>query len=244
MARNNSTYKFQSCYFNKIGEWNPVGGVTTAPLGVGIPNVTADGTATARTITGSDSVSLAARIGYVSAATAGSLAGYRHGSNRHSINTFGQGGFEYLHVFAPICTVSDARMFCGLRNLTTTPTNVQPDTLVNCIGVGKLSGSTNMHVIHNDGAGTATTIDLGSSFPTNNSTDLYKVIFRGKKDNTVDYIVENISTLVSVKGNISTNLPSVSTLLNPTNWICNNATAVAVALDLAYLRIEQPYGFA
>ncbi len=62
--------------------------------------------------------------------------------------------------------ISGQRFFCGFtkNNQFSAPTNVEPSTLTDIIGVCQLSTSTNMHVIHNDASGTATTIDLGSSY--------------------------------------------------------------------------------
>lgn len=61
---------------------------------------------------------------------------------------------------------SASRMFTGFSSLFTlaAPTNIEPNTLTNSIWVCKLSTSDNLHLIHNDWAGIATTFDLWSNF--------------------------------------------------------------------------------
>jgi len=132
-------------------------------------------------------------------------------------------------------------MFCGFSTATGAPTNVEPNTLTNCVGVGQLSTSNNLHVIFNDGAGTASVIDLGANFPANGNASAYKVTFIALANGgSIDYTVERIGTAFSATGTLATDLPANNTLMAVQLWRTNNATLLAVALDLIGLYIETP----
>ncbi len=115
--------------------------------------------------------------------------------------------------FAENCTNANVRVFAGVST-TTLFTNVEPTALLNCIGLAKLTTSNNLHLIHNDGSGTATAIDLGASFPSNTiETDFY--VLRLKTNGSdVDYTVTRVNTGGVVTGTLTTDLPSASTALN------------------------------
>lgn len=132
-------------------------------------------------------------------------------------------------------------MFCGLSTVTGAPTNVEPNTLTNCVGVCKLSTSNNLHVIVNDGTGTATTFDLGADYPANGSTSAYEVtIYCDPNSATIDVTVRRIGTGFIEGITLSTDLPVSTTLMGIQLWRCNNATALAVGLDLISLYVETP----
>ena len=134
--------------------------------------------------------------------------------------------------------VSGQRFFCGISkgNQFTPPTNVEPSTLTDIVGVCQLSSSTNMHVVHNDASGTATTIDLGSSYPCTDSQYNYYITI---EQTTTSYIVTvervTVATGVSISttNTLSTNIPNYATgTIQLLTWISNNATAaVASYLD-------------
>jgi hypothetical protein len=58
----------------------------------------------------------------------------------------------------------------------------------------------------------------------------------------IGYEIKNLSTQVSVEGILNltagTQIPASTTLLAPRAWRCNNATALAVGLDIASMYIE------
>jgi hypothetical protein len=134
--------------------------------------------------------------------------------------------------------VSGQRFFCGISkgNQFSPPTNVEPSTLTDIVGVCQLSSSTNMHVVHNDASGTATTIDLGSSYPCTDSQYNYYITI---EQTTTTYIVTvervTISTgaSISTTNTLSTNIPNYATgTIQLLTWISNNATAaIASYLD-------------
>lgn len=231
---------------NKIAWWSAPGNATTAPGVLGIAAPTALGTATARSVATTNAATRARRLGYVSAATAGSLAGHYMAAAQYSTgNGAGLGGFFYVcrFVISDAATVVGARLFVGLRNAVAAPTNVEPNTLTQCVGVAQLSTSANLQIVYGGSAAQAA-IDLGATFAVApGSTELFDLtLFSSPQAATVSWRVEKVSTGDVATGTLAgvagTGFPSAGTLLGHTAWRCNNATARAVGLDVSSLYIE------
>jgi hypothetical protein len=123
--------------------WVPTLGSAVVPGLLGCPTLTALGTATARAPAATNKARRMARLGYVSVATVGGFAGHYPTVLGRSLGDGTDGGFLYIFRFvvSDAAAVAGARMFCGLRNAVTAPTNVEPSTLTNQIGVAQLSTS-------------------------------------------------------------------------------------------------------
>jgi len=189
------------------------------------------------------------RLGYVSSATAGNLAGPYLAVAQVTIGDgSGNGGFYKLCRFgcSDAATVAGARQFVGVSSTTAAPTNVEPSTLTNCIGVGHGAADTNLKIFYG-GSAAQTPIDLGSSFPINTvNTDAYELALFSPPgaDNSVYYEVTRINTGDIATGVITGDtsgvaLPAPLTLLGyGYHWRCNLATGVAVGLDIMSDYIE------
>jgi hypothetical protein len=134
--------------------------------------------------------------------------------------------------------VSGQRFFSGISkgNQFSAPTNVEPSTLTDIVGVCQLSSSTNMHVVHNDASGTATTIDLGSSYPCTDSQYNYYITIEQTTTSyivTVERVTITTGASISTTNTLATNIPVYSTgTIQLLTWISNNATAaIASYLD-------------
>ena len=231
---------------NKIGVWMPFGNSTTAPTAEGIAAPTATGTATARNVATTSLAAAMRRLGYVSAGTAGSLAGARLAAAQFFRgDATAKGGFHLRtrFVMSDAATVAGARSYVGFAAATGAPTNVDPSSQVNIIGIGCDTADSNFSVMHNDGAGSATKIALGASFPANTlSADAYELeLFCPSGGGDVRYRVERLNTGDVASGTITTDLPAATTLLAIQMWRSNNATALAVGIDLCGLYIETDY---
>jgi hypothetical protein len=232
---------------NKIGWWNPAGNQTTVPGNVGFLAPTAQGTATARNVAATNLATRSRRLGYVSAATAGSLAGHYQASAQLTIGaTGGIGGFFYVcrFVVSDAAAVSGARMFVGLRNAVAAPTNVEPSTgQTNMVGVAQISTSNNLQIVYG-GSTAQTAIDLGASFPANTlSADLYELaLFAPPDTQVIHYQVTRVNTgdvaAGTLSGAVGTVIPAATTFLAHTAWRCNNATALAVGIDVVSVYLE------
>lgn len=233
---------------NKIGFWCPPGNAVSVPGLLGFTAYTATGTITARNVATTSVLTRMRRLGFVSATTAGSLAGSRVAVAQITLGTtigsVSVGGFFKIIRFgiSDAATVSGARMFVGIGS-TSAPTNVEPSTLTNSIGVGHGASDTNLK-IYWGGSAAQTPVDLGASFPSTIGTAYELALFNAPGNNTsVGYQVTSLDTGATASGTLTgtagTQLPAATTLLTyAQSWRTNNATALAVGLDICSDYIE------
>jgi len=230
---------------NKVALWMPPGGSTTVPGVFGMAALTATGTATARTVATTNLLTRMTRLGFVSAATAAALTGAREAVPKYTTGAgAGLGGFfaRYRFGVSDAAAVAGARMFVGLQANSAAPTNVEPNTLVNSIGVCQLSSSTNLQMYCAGASAGANLVDLGVNFPAVfGSSDAYELSLFGKPDGTVGWRVLRLNTGHVAEGAFTTGLPTSTTLLCHQAWRTNNATALAVGLDLCGIYMETDY---
>jgi len=233
----------------KIIMYQPVWNSTT-PTSFAMMAVGSQG-ATSASATSTNMFTRAEKLNYISAGTAGSLA-YLHQSSSNTLTlgsatTPAYGGFYYVIRFGIADTVSAPRTFVGFTSSNSAPTNVEPSTLTNCIGVGQGAADTNLKIYYG-GSAAQTPIDLGASFPTGTSaTDWYEFTLFAPptSNNTVYYQVIRLNTGDKTSGTLTgtagTVLPSNTTFLSTRAWRSNNATASAVTLAFGGLYIETDY---
>lgn len=233
---------------NKVGWWSPPGNAATVPGVAGLAAPSAIGTTTARNVATTDMATRSRRLGYVSATAAASLAGHyalAAGLQFTIGDGAGLGGFYSVSRFvvSDAATVAGARMFIGYRSVGTAPANVDPATITNCFGAAKLSGSSNLHIVYG-GSAAQTPIDLGANFPADTlSADLYEVTFFAPPGvQEIRYEVRRLNTghvaTGTLSGTVGTVIPAATTFLGITVWRSNNATALAVGIDVVSHYIE------
>ena len=226
---------------NKVALWMPPGGSTTVPGVFGMAALTATGTATARPVATTNLLTRMARLGYVSAATAAALTGAREAVAKYTTGAGpGLGGFfaRYRFGVSDAATVAGARMFIGLDALTAAPTNIDPSTKINCLGVGQIGTSNNLHIIRGN-ATAKTPIDLGANFPANTNVDAYELNLFAPPAGGCYWQVRRLNTTFEATGFLpSTEIPAATQLLCHQLWRCNNTAALAVGLDVCGIYIE------
>lgn len=160
----------------------------------------------------------------------------------------GRGGFFMCAAWGPATgpstTSGTLRAFCGLSSVVSAPTDVNPSTLTNIIGMGADAGDTNWQLLYNDGSGTASKIDLGASFPksTADRTDFYQVILFSPPGTTqvVYYEITNLSTGAVASGSVTTDLPSTTTFLGHRGWCSVGGTSSVVGYAVGRFYLERP----
>jgi hypothetical protein len=225
-------------------------GATTISAFPGTQSLTIVGTGTVRQTALTNLFTRQFRVGWVSAAAAGSLTSqYNNGSGNRNLylGNSGANGFLYIARFgvSDAAAVAGARMFVGLASSISAPTNVEPSTETNQIGIGQLSTSNNLHIIFG-GSVAQTPIDLGVNFPANTlSVDWYEFVMFSPKDSSaqVNYRVTRLNTGDVADGFITnttpgTTLPATTTNMSFRSWRTNNATALAVGLDIGSLIVH------
>jgi hypothetical protein len=245
----NAAYPLQVALSNKRISYIfpiPGGNTTSSPT-----LVVADLNQQIATIAATSMFTRAARTGYSSTATAGAI-GYLKATSV-SLYTLGSatspayGGFYMTSRFGHLNIVANKRSFVGMTSSIANPTNVEPSTLTNCIGVGQGAANTNLFIYYG-GSAAQTPIDLGTSFPTNTSdTDWYELTLFAPptSNNTVYYQVARLNTgdvaTGTLTGTAGTVLPANTTFLNFRHWITNNTTAAITQLQFGGWWIETDY---
>ena len=234
---------------NKVGYWNPQGNSVTLPLVFGNTAPTTVGTTTAAAVATTNFFTRMRRISFVSVATAGGLASYRVAVAQITLGDgFGNGGFYKIIRFgcSDAATVAGARQFSGISATTGAPTNVEPNTLLNCVGVGHGAADSTLSIYYG-GSVAQTPIALGANFPANTlTTDAYELALFSPPNAfcTIYYEVTrlntgDVATGVIVGDGAAITLPPPTTLLTYSwNYRTNNATALAVSLDFMSDYIE------
>jgi hypothetical protein len=246
---------------DRVGQWNPIPGVNTAPLSDGVNGPTATGTATARTIAGNPATLLASarRIGYVSAAAINSVGGARAGQ-QVMINGGTQPAgptkiarWKLMFTFGISDAVlnGEARMFVGATASAVAPTAVDPATLNQAIGFGVDANETTMRFYAADAGANRQEIDLGAGFPVNTAAAaarLYRILIAcraGATANpvTYDWAIENMDTGVRAAGVVDTLAgPQFNQPMSPLLWRATGpVSALATGIDLVHMRLETDY---
>jgi hypothetical protein len=235
-----------SLALKRVMRANPTGN-STAVATEGM-NYAVVGTPTSRAVTTASFFQRMRRIGYVSAASAGSLAGARHQLNQLTTGTgSGLGGFFAVIRFGLSGVVSDMRAFVGAWNVATAPTDIEPSTMTNCIGVGRGAADTNLSLFYG-GTAAQTPIPLGANFPANTANvDAYELALFAPPDvaQTVYWQVTRLNTGHVASGTLTGGaavLPADNVGLTPFQaWVSNNTTAAAVAIDIMSVYVETDY---
>lgn len=181
-------------------------GVTTQTL-TGMNVNAVPGGITARTFTPASAVYLERqlRVAFVSAATANAASG----------QLLAQAQWALVNQTEFVCRIGlggtailTGRYICGLF-----PTVAQqffgatePSTLLNCIFVGCDSGDANLQLMHNDGAGVCTKINLGASFARAANITI-QIRFR-ISSGQVRYEIRRLDAAGVAAGTIAANLPA------------------------------------
>ena len=237
-----------------LATWQPPGNATTVPGVTGMAALTAIVAGVARNVAATNALTRMRRLGYATTAVAGNVNGVRQPAAQLTLGVGADnaGGFVYTQLFgcSDAATVATAKEFIGLQGSVAAPTNVEPSTLTNCIGVGHNSTDTNLQ-IYSGGSAAQARIDLGANFPAKTlSADGYQLTLYAPKDAVaagykIAYHVKRLGTAFSASGTLNgtlgTQLPANTTFLAARAWRTNGATALAAALDVGAMTIRQLY---
>jgi hypothetical protein len=234
--------------FNAISQWQPAGNSTTITA-VGDAALTVTGTATAANVATTNRYTYMRGLEHlVTVAATTAVAGWRGTAAKWGVGgvAAGDGGFYFACRWGPATGVGTTtnRAFVGMANSTAAPTDVEPSTIANIVGMGWDAADTNIQIMHR-GAGAVTKIDLGASFPvpTADRTKVYELVLFSKPGTTqeVGYEVTDLGTGNTASGLITTNMPTTGTLLAPRGWMSVGGTSSVIGIALKNLYIESDY---
>ncbi|WP_423207697.1 DUF2793 domain-containing protein [Paracoccus yeei] len=227
---------------NRIATWAP--STSTTINTNGMPR-TAVGTAATPTLATTNLSTSMRRWRMTSAATAGAAAEERSaGWVCWRGNADGLGGFTYVNRLSLVTLQPTGMGFFGLiGSVAALSTTLTLSAVVNALGIGFERGThANWQIVHNDGAGAPTLIDLGAGFPVASTTNVLTLyIAAAPNDSTVGIrVVEEVSGAVA-EATITTDMPAAIQLLSPRNYLNNGSTAAAVAYDCSGVYVETDY---
>lgn len=227
-------------YQKSIAVWLPAGFNTTATM-IGMAANSA-GTGTLRSLSATNIMTSARRIGYVSSAAAGSVAYIRDTWTRLTVGQGGgKRGFFVSLKFgvsdaAPVATAS---MFAGLHGNTNPWGGFNPLGQSGSIGVGCNAGDANLSVMARGDTGVAHVIDLGPNFPANsiNSDWYHLTLFSpSSEQNRIYYRVSREGTPYAAEGElIPGSYPPATATMGPVICRMNNSTALSVGFDVGHI---------
>lgn len=215
---------------NGWGSWRPTFTGTTINA-IGGPALTATGTATSAPWAVTSLHTRVQRVDYlVTTAATTAVAGYRITTATWRMTD----GFHWIFRACPAtgATVSTRRCFIGLAASTAAPTDVNPSTLLNVLGVGYDAADTNWQVMVNDGASTCTKIDTGIARPSADRQTMYSVmIFSTPGGAWVGVrIVDEATGSAYESAQINTNIPASTQTLTPNCYASVGGTSSVVGL--------------
>jgi hypothetical protein len=234
---------------NKV-YWLAAQGNSTVLSSFAAGGITAFGTPTAKNWAATSLYTVKRGIEYlVTVAATTAIAGFRGAAQQFSIGGTAAelGGFHYICRWGPATGVATAtnRAFVGFWASTAAATDVEPSSRTNQVGMGWDAADANISFIHNDGSGVSTKIDLGASFPvpTVDRQEVYELAMFSPPgtSQTVTYRIRNLRTGAEASGQVTTDLPSTSTGLNPYAHISVGGTSSVIGFCLFGLYIETDY---
>lgn len=161
------------------------------------------------------------------------------------------GGFLLRCLWGPATGVAIAthRGFCGIGP-GAAPTDVEPSSRTNVVGMGWDAADANIQFMHNDAAGTCTKIDLGPSFPvpTVDREQVYEVQLYSPNElaqsvnyRVIRYSTSNKTIAAEVSGTVSTNLPATSVLSSPLCAMSVGGTSSVIGIAVMGMLVAREY---
>ena len=211
--------------------WKPSNNSTTLSA-IGAATLTATGTATAANYATTSLHTRTTRVDYlVTTAATTAVAGYRIGTNIYRVTD----GFHHIFRVAPATgtTVSTRRFFCGMSTSTSAPTDVDPSTLTNSVGVGYSSADTNWQIYF---GGTAVAkVDTGIVKPSADRDGPFTVIIFAPPGGAylgVRLVNEVTGASFETTTSTSTNIMATTTAAGPRAYASVGGTSSVVGLTL------------
>jgi hypothetical protein len=227
---------------NSIFSFKAMPGQTTL-TGHGL-SLTATGTATTMTLASTNlaTSSVALEMAVTTASTT-AVGGWRVANSSAGLflwlgNAAGLGGFTYVCRFrTPRAWPSTQRCFVGISSSTSAPTDVQPSSLTNLIGVGFDAADSTWQVIYN-GAGSATKTNTSITRPASDNQLLELQMFSAPNSGTVYVTFNELVGNTTFSTNLTTNLPSTTTFMQPYAYRSVGGTSSTIGLSIASLYVE------
>ena len=131
------------------------------------------------------------------------------------------------------------RAFCGFTSDLTAPTDVDPSTLTDVLGMGWDTADNSVQIMHRTGSGTTQKESLSAvtfPVPTVNDTTTYLFeIYCPPNGSTVSWRLENPGLNVYDSGDLSSDLPASTTMLAPR--VQMSVAGVSSVIGIAFMHM-------
>lgn len=214
--------------------------IAIAPSLVGLDWGVTSGTNVARQASSGATVSTRqVRAGYDSGAGAASRIVYWPAASAAANNSCVPAAGFRSRIRVVLNTTSGAmRWFAAAYVSTVVAANVDPNTILDVVSIGRGATDANLQLYHNNGAGAAVQVDLGASFPAATAGEGYELEVYAPNATSWRAQVTALNTGLATSRTFTTDIPS--TLQGgPLFYGCNNTDAVSVGVDMALLETAQ-----
>lgn len=231
---------------SRVASWMPAGNSTTI-TNIGAAPLTAIGTATAANVANATKYSYQRRIDFTAVAATNAIVGWRNAVGQWTVGGIsnGFGGFHMICRFGISVggATATSRCFVGMGSSIIAPTDVEPSTIQNQIGVGWDAADANIQIF--SAGSTVTKINLGASFvvPAVNQSQVYEIaLFSPPGTQACYYQFTELSSGSTTSGTVTGGtLPPTSMLLTPRGWLSVGGTSSAIGISLMGLYVESEY---
>jgi hypothetical protein len=133
------------------------------------------------------------------------------------------------------------RAFYGISDLNAALSNLSPftDNTLSKTGLAIESNTGNWSAVFGASGATPTVIDLGTDFTFTSAEMLQVDVYALPNPSTITLSIKNLASGIIRTINAG-NLILGTTYMAPTAWICNNATANAIAMNLGRIEWHSP----
>jgi len=207
--------------------------------------LTATGTATAYTTANTNRIAAIPAVeALVTTASTTAVAGFRINALPFRLGQIDEAGLLYMRTLVRNGTggtTTTTRGFFGLRGASAAPTDVNPSTLTNIVGLGWDSGDSALSIIHNDASGTATKVSLEANFPrpTADRSQAWDLTILSDGAGNVYWAVISLANGATASGVITTDLPAGNTLLTFLAYISVGGTSSVIGVGLSMVEVMQ-----
>jgi hypothetical protein len=239
-------FPMQPAFFATRTRWWFAREATATPLTFGLDHNTS-GNVAARAITTTSLATGTARLGFSTSLSAGSSAGWRHGSAflfRNPANVAGAaGGFFMTTRFSLFNSSSTFRFFAGVCAQTTALGNTDPSAVVNTMGFAADDSDTNISFICNSSSGTAQKVALPITWPKATLDTLVDLaIYSPRGSNDIGFALRAPGLAWQSVTFTPTKAPAANLLLAPQVYANTPSTlSNNVGFDLNHVIVETDY---
>lgn len=228
--------------------WTAVGGGSTSGTSSVAWAHASAGTATAATFNMTTKYNSYGRLEYLVTTASTTAVAYIRSNNFCAIGVSGyaSSGFNVSFRGGPATgvTTSTSRFWMGLKPAGN-PTDVNPSTYTDMVGLGYDAADTNLQMMTNNASGTATKTDLGASFPvptTDRSVLYWLTMSCDPAGSSIAYTVKELVGGATTSGTLSTDLPTATTAIGPHIYSSVGGTSSVVGIAVLDVYMETSDG--